>query len=55
MRQVSRRVLVFWIVSILVALLAGAWVHGLLSNRTTEERAREEAERIKERVRQMTH
>jgi hypothetical protein len=52
---VSRRVLVFWIVSVAVAALAGAWVHGLLSRPTTEERARQEAERIKERVRQMTH
>ncbi len=55
MRSVSRRVLVFWIVSLALAALAGAWFHHLLSPDTTEERVRKEAERIKERVRDLTH
>ncbi len=55
MRTVSRRVLVFWIVTLLVAGLAGAWFHHLLTPPTTEERVREEAERIKERIRDLTH
>ena len=55
MRPVSKRVLVFWLVSLALAALAGAWFNRLLSEPTTEERARAEAERIKERVRQLTH
>ena len=55
MRPVSKRVLVFWIVSLALAALAGAWFNRLISEPTTEERARGEAERIKERVRKMTH
>lgn len=55
MRPVSRRVLVFWVVSLLLAALAGAWFHRLFRDPTPEERAREEAERIKERVRRLTH
>ncbi len=51
----SRRVLVFWIVSLALAALAGAWFHHLLAPPTTEERVRKEAERIKERVRDLTH
>jgi hypothetical protein len=54
-RRASRRVLALWIVSIALAALAGAWFHRLFSEPTPEERAREEAERIKERVRQLTH
>ncbi len=50
----SRRVLVFWIVSIALAALAGAWFYHLLTPPTTEERIREEAERIKGRVRELT-
>jgi hypothetical protein len=55
MRAVSRRVLVFWIVSLALAALAGAWFHHVLSPETAEERVRKEAERIKERVRDFTH
>ncbi len=55
MRSVSRRVLVFWIVSLVVAALAGAWFHHVLTPPDTDERVRQEAERIKERVRGMTH
>ena len=55
MRSVSRRVLVFWIVSLALAALAGAWFHRLFSGSTPEERARDEAARIQQRVRQMTH
>lgn len=55
MRASSRRVLVFWIVAIVLALLAGAWFHRVLRAPTPEERAREEAERIRERVRELTH
>ncbi|HET8538733.1 MAG TPA: hypothetical protein VFL83_02555 [Anaeromyxobacter sp.] len=55
MRQVSKRVLVLWIVSLALAALAGAWFHRILSPSTPEERAREQAERIKDRVRDATH
>ncbi len=55
MRPVSRRVLVFWIVALALAALAGAWFHHLLTPDTTEERVRQEAERIKERIRELTH
>ena len=55
MRSVSRRVLVFWIVTLVVAALVGAWFNHLLTPPDTEERVRTEAERIKERVRSMTH
>lgn len=54
MRRVSRRVLVFWIVSMVLAGLAGAWLHHTLTPQTTEERIRREAERLQERVREMT-
>ncbi len=54
MRRVSRRVLALWIVSIALAALAGAWFHHLLTPPTTEERIRQEAERIQERVRELT-
>ncbi len=55
MRTVSRRVLVFWIVALVVAGIAGAWFHHLLTPKSTEERMRDEAERIKERIRDLTH
>ena len=55
MRAVSKRVLAFWLVAVVLAALAGAWFRGMLSEPSTEERAREEAERIKERVRKLTH
>ncbi len=55
MRPASRRVLVFWIVSLAIAAAAGAWFHHLLSEPTTEERVREEAERIRQRVHSATH
>ncbi len=55
MRRVSRRVLLFWIVSLLVAALAGAWFHHVLTPASTDERVRQEAERIKERIRDLTH
>ncbi len=55
MRPVSRRVLVFWIVSLALAALAGAWFHHVLTPEPTEERVRKEAERIKERIRDLTH
>jgi hypothetical protein len=45
----------FWILSMLVAGLAGAWLHHALKPPSTEERARREAERIKERIRGLTH
>jgi hypothetical protein len=54
-RRASRRVLVFWIVSLLVAGLAGAWLRHALSSPSTEERTRQEAERIKERIHDLTH
>jgi hypothetical protein len=54
-RPVSRRVLVFWIVSLALAALAGAWFHHLLTPETTEERARQEAEKIRDRIRDLTH
>ncbi len=54
MRRVSRRVLVFWIVAIAIAALAGAWFHHALTPQTTEERIRREADRIQERVRGLT-
>jgi hypothetical protein len=54
-RPVSRRVLVFWIVSLALAVLAGAWFHHLLTPETTEERVRQEAEKIKERIHDLTH
>jgi hypothetical protein len=53
-RRVSRRVLVFWIVALLLAALAGAWMSHLLAPKTTEERVREEAERIRDRIRDLT-
>ncbi len=52
--RASRRVLVFWIVSMALAALAGAWFHHLLTPPTTEERIRQEAEKIKERVHELT-
>ncbi len=55
MRPVSKRVLLFWILALVIAGLAGAWFHHLLTPPSTEERVREEAERIKERVRGLTH
>lgn len=55
MRAVSKRVLAFWIVVVVLAALAGAWFHGWISEPSPQERAREEAERIKERVRDFTH
>jgi hypothetical protein len=55
MRSISRRVLVFWIVTLVLAALAGAWLNHVLTPPDTEERVRSEAERIKERVRSMTH
>ncbi len=55
MRSVSRRVIAFWIVSLLVAALAGAWFHHLLTPPTTEERAHEEANKIQEKIRGLTH
>ncbi len=54
MRRLSRRVLVLWIVAIALAALAGAWFHHYLTPQSTEERARQEAERLQERVREMT-
>jgi hypothetical protein len=54
-RSVSRRVLVFWIVALALAALAGAWFHHLLTPDTTEERVRQQAEKIKDRVRDLTH
>ncbi len=50
----SRRVLVLWIVALALAALAGAWFHHLLTPPTTEERIREETEKIKDRVREWT-
>ena len=55
MRPVSKRVLVFWILALVLAALAGAWFHHYLAPPTTEERVRQEAERIKERIRDLTH
>ncbi len=55
MRAVSRRVLALWIVVLLVAALAGAWLHHLLAPPDAEERIRNEAERIQQRVRALTH
>jgi flagellar basal body-associated protein FliL len=54
-RPVARRVLVLWIVAIVLAAIAGAWYHRLFSEATPAERAREEAERIRDRVRELTH
>jgi hypothetical protein len=54
-RSVSRRVLVLWIVTLALAALAGAWFHHALGPPDTDERVRTEAERIKERVRSLTH
>ena len=51
----SRRVLLLWILSLVLAGLAGAWFHHLLSPPDTEERIRREAERIQQRVRALTH
>ncbi len=55
MRSVSRRVLALWIVALLVAALAGAWFHHLLAPPDPEERIRNEAGRIQQRVRELTH
>ncbi len=55
MRSPSRRVLALWIVSLVLAGLAGAWFHHLLTPKSAEERMREEAERIKERIHDVTH
>ena len=55
MRPGSKRVLLFWIVSLVLAGLAGAWFHHLLTPPDTEERVRNEAERIQHRVRELTH
>jgi hypothetical protein len=54
-RRASRRVLVLWIVSLLLAALAGAWFHRLLSPDTPEEKLQRETERIKDRIRELTH
>jgi hypothetical protein len=54
-RSVSRRVLVFWIVSLALAALAGAWFHHVLTPDTPEERMRQQADKIKDRVRDLTH
>ncbi len=54
MRSVSRRVLALWIVALLVAALAGAWLHRLLAPPDPEERIRNEAGRIQQRVRDLT-
>ncbi len=48
-RSVSKRVLVLWIVSLALAALAGVWFHRLLSPDSPEERARQEAERLRRR------
>ncbi len=53
-RSVSKRVLVLWIVSLALAALAGAWFHHLLTPPSTDERIRREADRIQERVRELT-
>ncbi len=45
----------FWIVALVLAGLAGAWFHHMLTPPDTEERVRQEAERIKERIRNATH
>lgn len=45
----------FWIVSLLVAAFAGAWFHHLLSPPSAEERAHEQVEKIKEKIRGLTH
>ncbi len=45
----------FWLVAIVLAAFAGAWLRGAFSPPTAEDRAREEAERIKEKVRELTH
>ncbi len=55
MRSPSRRVLALWIVSLVLAGLAGAWFHHLLTPPDTEERIRSEAERIQRRIRELTH
>ena len=55
MRPAARRVLALWIAVIVLAALAGAWLYRLRSERTPAERAREQAERIRDRVRDLTH
>lgn len=55
MRRESRRVLVLWIVVIALSALAAAWLQHFWTHPTPERRAREEAERIREKVRELTH
>jgi len=54
-RRESRRVLVLWIVVIALSALAAGWLHRFWSNPSTEQRVRGEAERIREKVRELTH
>jgi hypothetical protein len=54
-RRESRRVLVLWVLTLVLSLLAAGWLRHVWRRPTPEERAREEAERIKEKVRELTH
>ncbi len=54
-RRESRRVLVFAIIVVLASILAGAWFQRFGRRATPEQRAREKAEELKERVRELTH
>ena len=44
-----------WIVVIALSALAASWLQHFWTRPTTEQRAREEAERIREKVRELTH
>lgn len=54
-RKESRRVAVFWLVVLLASLLAAAWLYRFGRRPSPEERARQKAEELKERVRGLTH
>lgn len=54
-RKESRRVLVFAIIVVIASVLAAAWFQRFGRRPSPEERAREKAEELKERVRELTH
>ena len=55
MRRESRRVLVLAVVVAIACAIWAAWLFRLGSRPAPEERARERAEELKERVRELTH
>jgi Tfp pilus assembly protein PilO len=54
-RRESRRVIVLAILVVIALALGVAWLRHLVDQPTPEERAREKAEELKEKVRRLTH